>query len=457
MTQLNAATIDNITNVLYAQGCSHYDGNIQICVKTSKGFKVAAQCRASNLQATLANLQMYDRCDYYITKNMMSGRSTHNLFALANIVIDIDSHAAIPSNDDINDLQDYVMSIPYLPTPTAITRSGRGIHMWWHVEPFGLKTDDYTQFDGGRSVMLQMVTCALQQDERFGNFSVDAAASSNDRGLIRLPGSHNTKCGIDQRVELSIMHPQPYTAWDMYCLEMQMAELYPEQYGDDDNDNNNNVSQPASSASEAPAKKSERDQSEAMLCKHRMEQLNQLCAIRGYKMTGCRNVMLTIYYNTALIGYSQSDAAGMTEALNDKLSDPLSDLELDRICRVHSTYHYTNDRICGILKISEREKNAIKMHPSSANRYHAKQAKNDRNQKIIELGLTGKSASAIAAQMDLNRATVDKVLKEANVKERYQSIIIADIRSGMSGRAAAKKYINSLMISAVNSGISIYF
>jgi hypothetical protein len=37
--------------------------------------------------------------------------------------------------------------------------------------------------------------------------------------------------------------------------------------------------------------------------------------------------MLTIYYNTALIGYSQSDAAGMTEALNDKLSDPLSDLE----------------------------------------------------------------------------------------------------------------------------------
>jgi DNA-binding CsgD family transcriptional regulator len=204
-------------------------------------------------------------------------------------------------------------------------------------------------------------------------------------------------------------------------------------------------------------KKSERDQSEAMLCKHRMEQLNQLCAIRGYKMTGCRNVMLTIYYNTALIGYSQSDAAGMTEALNDKLSDPLSDLELDRICRVHSTYHYTNDRICGILKISEREKNAIKMHPSSANRYHAKQAKNDRNQKIIELGLTGKSASAIAAQMDLNRATVDKVLKEANVKERYQSIIIADIRSGMSGRAAAKKYINSLMISAVNSGISIYF
>jgi hypothetical protein len=186
MTQLNAATIDNITNVLYAQGCSHYDGNIQICVKTSKGFRVAAQCRASNLQATLANLQMYDRCDYYITKNMMSGRSTHNLFALANIVIDIDSHAAIPSNDDINDLQDYVMSIPYLPTPTAITRSGRGIHMWWHVEPFGAKTNGCIQLNTGRSVMLRMVTDALRQDERFGNFEVDYSASTNDRGLIRL-------------------------------------------------------------------------------------------------------------------------------------------------------------------------------------------------------------------------------------------------------------------------------
>ena len=84
--------------------------------------------------------------DYYITANSVSGvrRVTEDVFGLHNIVVDIDCHEEGARSMEL--LAAFIWrcgrdlwNIDECPEPNSIVFSGRGVQLWWAIEPASAK------------------------------------------------------------------------------------------------------------------------------------------------------------------------------------------------------------------------------------------------------------------------------------------------------------------------------
>lgn len=188
-----------------------YRENFSIWVRKSGDFKKVASLSTESLVSFAEKMHVSPELDYYIAKNPSKNgkRTLESMCSLENIVIDIDchqrnidSHLLRPSLDEaIWLLRADLFENGIVPEPSYIVYTGRGIQLWWMLEA-NIVTDCYMgKMDKVKENWLNHIMASLTAYHGDYPLTVDRAASMNDVGLVRLPGSTNTKTGAVVTIE----------------------------------------------------------------------------------------------------------------------------------------------------------------------------------------------------------------------------------------------------------------
>ena len=151
--------------------------------------------------------------DIYITPNQFirhNKKTKDNLFALSNIVIDLDCHAIseINSATMLAEIDFRLFKNNILPTPSGVVHTGRGLQLWWHIAPVSVKCSG--PFSAIISHMCDIFDDFLE-DMVFNEkgWSVDRGCCGNLATWVRYPGSYNSKVG--SKGQFVLVHTDRYT------------------------------------------------------------------------------------------------------------------------------------------------------------------------------------------------------------------------------------------------------
>ena len=164
-------------------------------------------------------IHVSQRLDYYITANTVSGtsRTMDGLFGLQNIVIDIDCHE---ENRNVAALVQAFLwraerdmwSDRSLPRPNSIVKSGRGVQLWWAIDPCHASClFHYNQIKTG--LIDHFEELLAEYAEELDGLTVDRAASSNAVGYFRLPCTYNT--AAKRYGTLQMLHKERYSTHEL--------------------------------------------------------------------------------------------------------------------------------------------------------------------------------------------------------------------------------------------------
>ena len=174
-----------------------YRGRVLVFARPIGGGDPALQfaCYADQLPEALAAYEIDPRRDYYITGNAFSGKRARRdqLFALHNIVIDIDAHGMTdrPARCALLEKAAAEIRAKLRPLPASVVYTGRGLQLWYPVEPESYKAE--RRYIVVREAILKAVADLLRSRAEFKALTMDDGASNNTAGLYRLPYSCNTK------------------------------------------------------------------------------------------------------------------------------------------------------------------------------------------------------------------------------------------------------------------------
>mgnify|MGYP003303131120 CR=1 FL=1 len=127
---------------------SSFDGRIVLCYrrKDSDGIYNVTRSDISKLADFVSEMHISRNVDYYTTANSVCGvrRVTEDVFGLHNIVIDIDCHSEKLNSTEL--LSAFIWrcsrdlwNAGECPEPNSIVFSGRGVQLWWAIEPASAK------------------------------------------------------------------------------------------------------------------------------------------------------------------------------------------------------------------------------------------------------------------------------------------------------------------------------
>lgn len=332
--------------------------------------------------------------DYYITKNSFYAdkRSSECLFSLDNIVIDIDSHdgtlTPVEIEYNIRKLL-FLLSFSYenqFPFPTAVVFTGRGCHLWLHIDSISSKLLFLYKVVVNHFCDVLSVIIADNDID----LSVDYTASLNAVGIVRMPFSFNS-------VNAAFV----------------TAECYPEcSYNIDDLISEYDISKNQIKIAPVPADVVPVSSDYRNLMFKRIRFIERYCVLHNFDLVGCRNNVLFLYYNCCCQVYS--DAVERTEKLNSKFLDSLGDLSYIYNTVNKHFYKFTDMTFMEFLGLSEEEKT---MYSNADRDEKRKLSKEDRNKQIYQLAVAGIKQADIAERVGCGIATVKRVLKDFNKSE----------------------------------------
>lgn len=399
------------------------------CLYNSDRMGRVFYCDADQLPDRLAALQL-SGWDYYITANSFSGgtRRIEDLFALQNIVLDVDAHAEdLPDQDRdraIDSLAFFAASDLPL-RPNTIVRTGRGLQLWWAIEPISYKAEQ--KYNIVRDKLIEDVEQLLRGIPSLDVLQLDPAPSHNAAGLFRLPGSYNTKAGRIGSFEL--IHEE----------RLDVVELWQDL---------------AAQQIRIPGEKIQRipegGADTIALAQFREGRILQLLRIRqaaGLQLgEELRDLFVFCLYNVLTTAITDHDQImKRVHALNDRFLQPLTDRELEAYLRTSARkrYRLTNAKIIELLQITPEEQATIGLYPAGSGktdlreqlRQDARDRKAERDAKICELFDQGRTQAAIAEEVGCSAATVGRVLHKsghASRSEQLQQQICELIRKGLT-------------------------
>lgn len=362
--------------------------------------------------------------NYYITANSFRSPTKRNmdeLFAMCNIVVDIDNHNDSPNAQAVfNDAKVLAGLIENrfagfaedraVPGPNSIVLTGRGIQLWWAFIPTMPNFRDI--FD-----ILAVHYCNTLRDfldcfpQESAGFSVDPGPSKNKVGLFRMPGTINPKVGIRSEVKVlseevhdfveerkKTLHiPAQFKTDAMLADEDLRTKKWAEAHGETYTkrkrrrkstaaaDKANAKAGTASVAKPVAVRASkEKEKEQDATCDNfasvawmRAHSLKLLVEKRKGLMTGCRDNFLWIFFNEMVKCVGESDAMRFTREINSQFSEPFTEAELlssvKHCARAgiseRSTIGYAikNTTIINFLQITEEEQNYIGLHPAEEN------------------------------------------------------------------------------------------
>lgn len=362
---------------------------------------------------------------FYITANTFSAgsRSEGSLFSFHNIVIDIDCHGessgetAGQRDHKIDALRFFLVEDllhdPEFYAPNTITRTGRGLQLWWSVEQMAAGTAHARKINGRH---LQIVREHLERklDQLIeahkgvlDGLSVDRGASGNLSGLFRLPGSYNQK--VRRFGSFEIIHDEQLNAYEAAKKIRTAAGT--------------------ARKSEKPAQTIRIPQSDATAyatARSRQRSLEKLVQLRGSAAgEGLRDEFaFCSYANWSQIYADHEAIMEHVENLNGLFADPLSEKQLERYLRTakKKRYKLSTAGMIDRLQITDEEQEAIGLHPAGGNNRYKRQqeqearaeAKRARDEKILELWEAGERQEDIAAAAGCSMRTIQRVIAAAD-------------------------------------------
>ena len=387
------------------------------------------------------------KTNYYITANRFKDgkASMGSLFGFSNIVLDIDIHngdwaAAFCRRKPILESLEFFLlegfrDDPEYPAPNTIVRTGRGIQLWWALEPIHA---------GCRNMYLYVAERLMDRAQEIidgtpsleGLCKVDRAATKRMAGLFRMPGTFNTKSG--RRGTFDVMHEDRISLPDTYC------EMW-ERYGKE------NLKPGWTRAKGRP-------DSFLPIAAARDDALHALVRLRreGGVEPGdeLRDLTMFVLCSSWLsAGRDMEFVKGRLASLNNEFVQPMPEHEylayMSTAARKKG-YLISNKWIISQLGITEEEQEAIGLHePGMSLEQREERSKKRkesdaaRDEQIVRLCREGFGKKEIAEQVGCSAQTVSRVLKKKKLltsKEALHNKVIAALKRGTPIKKILKKY-----------------
>ena len=337
--------------------------------------------------------------DWYITKNSFVGniRKRENLFSFDNIVIDVDNHSGDIKTRTLNrEVEKLIACLKEedldFPEFNAVY-TGRGVQIWIGLVSFTARNEKmkslYTTFC---EKLCDIVKKAVEYNGL--RLEVDEGASKDMCRFVRLPYTTNTKARKKARFEK--FTDRRYTV-DELCNRFNIKIA-----------NKDRKKEPVT------PKKSGINYSmdfTPLLIK-RMNFIEKIVANCNGDCVGRREVILHHYFNVCRQLFNDEKATEMTEQLNMQFSDTLQVSTLMAIFREKIYSYQSATFLSGINATFEERKLYLNMTSRQSERDKAKKAKEERNQKIVELREKGCTQQQIADTVNCHVDTVANVLKK---------------------------------------------
>lgn len=429
--------------------------------RTSSGIKTALSADLPDFPQKLSEMLFSGTADYYISSNGFFGstRSLDSLFAIHNIVIDIDHHGADLDHPSDDFLDEFIWRLNHdvfhdlLPAPTSIVKTGRGLQLWWALTPvaavYKSAFDDI--IDGFLSVFqdyLQSCVCF----SGFSSLTLDYAASRNIAGYFRLPTTNNTIACKKVTFESNGTH---YSIVDLLRFLQdnhkisnkveEVSETEPDKGSRIPNDTPLKVTKKRSESLSTFSSSSEHFFS---LVEQRSQAFSTLRELRQQKIGAeQRNNLCFMFYNSLIGTYSHEISFQKLLDFNKGFVQPMTKNELDNVissARKKGGYHYSNQKIVEFLGISVEECSSAGFSSPMVQKISKKtltaSKKEERNQKILHLYDSGKNLEQVSQELKISIPTIQKILLENNRshKNERKEKILQFHRSGLSKAEIAK-------------------
>ena len=428
-------------NLHYPEDSPYY-GRVFIGYKKkgTSGIYDLSRRNIDELETFISQMHISQNLDYYITANSFSGveRTTDDLFALHNIVIDVDCHG----DDAEAPAPELAQAFTWLcsrdlwttgdvPEPNSIVMTGRGVQYWWAIDPISIKLD--WLYRRIVSWLLDSLEGVLDDNEsRLRGLNIDRPTAKRLAGWFRLPLTYNTEG--KRWGTLQIRKKERYS-------HQELLDAIPEDYIPRKEEKED---KPKTQTEYVPFAAFDADvlQDGSTAMARRLYQMVRLRAMRNAAIgSETRDLFCFITYCALLSDHDEQEAWKRLLAFNHGFKQPLKPRELEQMMRSaeEKQYRLTNEWIIDALNISEEEQAAIGMYvagsyegqertPNQTRDMIRAAVKEDRNRKILALYATEQSKASIARELGVSRNTVLKVINE-------------DIVAREAARAAAQEEI----------------
>lgn len=446
---------------------------VNIAVKNKSKFIPTGFLNTS----TPENFRFYlGKRDVYICKNGMKKSGSwkkNNLSTLHNIVIDIDCHDDMIPLDGVKSsavlLVDLLRSENIFPNFINIT--GRGMQIWFFVEPLPMSMEEYYTAVAQKLVdritgILHSIPAYLKEHKLrmsakqynsynlLKKFSVDTAASLNTAGLVRFPGSYNTRVGRygvfcylhDSRIDIL----DEFFYWsDDLSADQQPSE---EKKITDKKEYTTNKKNPVSNRQIAKNRGSKIQGRSFVkngvyeftdIRENMIHHLIEMRRENGESTNGMRDLYMLIL-TSAYVSTDQpeEDTLAAMRKLNHVFDTPMN---WNTVLKFMSTarrkkYFYSNAKIIAVLQMTEEEQRALCFYSEgigedSADEYRARRIRRiARNEQIIEMYQSGATQVEIAKEMDVAQSTVCRVLNKNGLFKKVKKTQKKDNTSKKHGR-----------------------
>lgn len=353
--------------------------------------------------------------DIYICANGMKSphkRDFNNLINIQNLVIDIDYHDTEISIDELNEhIEKFEKQLikKLLVKPNLINKTGRGMHLWYFLEPCHVSLCKICQ-----SVIDMMCTHIDEIMEEVNEkvLKTDKSASLKLNGLFRLPYTYNTKA--KRWSECTILHEdlQDINTFRKKLLKKGYTSAYfVDKKGKSQKKKQQDVSIPRRFNFSLTS-----DEKKYIPCLiHRKYFMEHLFQTRDVK-EGLRETMLFAMYITLIKLHDVEEARSYCEELNGKFQKPLKSTELKALfsCVDKHRYNYSVENFLKLIDATTEERAYYyKLNVKQQRQKERKEKKEKRNNKVKELYEQGYTIVAISNEMHLSRPTIYKILKSA--------------------------------------------
>lgn len=424
---------------------STFDGKIHIGCRGRRHSSIlpALTSSYSQLSHRISTFHFARFADYYIMGNSVTGsrRLSNHLFSLHNIVIDLDCHD-FPLNAISELCNALVFRLnhdvwdAYIPPPTSLVQTGRGLQLWWSITGISGKfrdvyldlVDFYTE-----RISVALINCYFDD---FSVFGLDMASSKNVVGYYRLPTTFNTKANT-----FATFSPlgTRYDLLELDSARKDYAMAFPKP--------------------EKPTHHSTDQDSFLSLSEHRIQSLELLRQLRDENIGAEeRNNFCFQFYNALAPCYGHALAYGKMLQFNEGFKIPMTEAELTSVissAKVKGGYQYSSAKFMEFLSISPGEAAILGLENAPTVAYLSKREKGKlqtkvkketRDTTIVALYQQDYTIARIAQRLNVTEKTVSTVLKSKNMskstrgKTNYdKEKVIRLIQQGLSAGEIAQQ------------------
>lgn len=396
----------------------------------------------------LAEIESYDQnYNTYVSLHSFSryGRHAEDIREITCIYYDLDMHANCPmgyieecTENTLQVLYDAIYGDGELPEPTIITRTGRGLGLFYVLDRSiaCAKGRNARQVEFWKLIYRRMgekiKTILVPENNRLADdpealLELDERVICDVSRVTRMPGTWNQKA----RKECRVVFPEQKPRY--YSLKELSAYIFSEVYTAE------NTEDPPAEKPKVVIKRKrsgnivEFDFFLKAFLQERIEALEKLQAFRKGKGIGCRDYMCFTYYNHVKQLYSVDQAIKMLASFNNAYENPLSESELRNIARgidrcsgdtYEGHYKLTNEWIVRNLKVSVLERDVLDFDVSKRKlqrkmaHQDAVRVREERNREIAEYIECHPEEiyASIAARFDVSLRTLKSIAKEAGIR-----------------------------------------